>query len=158
MKRLSTFALAAILGLSGDASATSVIKLATMGDLAQAWIGTDFEVFCRLDLDKQGRGLFTMQWQTDSPALAYRVSKTSLSTSVNSAGDNLEFVLVPIGSTTQPIYLSGYALPSSIRLSIGKSSNPKRYKVVVGLHSEAWFTARLKAVTERALFERRNQK
>jgi hypothetical protein len=153
-KRLSRVALVAILGLSGHTRATSLIRVATMDDLAQVWVGgatpDPLALFCRLELNKEGTGLFTMQWGDRSPALAYRVSKTSLT-----AG-SVEFALVPIG-TQASVSLGGMALPSRLDLKLG-TADPKKEKVALVLQTEAAFTARLKGVTERALLERRRPK
>lgn len=154
MKRLSRVALAGILGLSVNSGATSVIRVATMDSLAQVWVGgataDPAQVFCRLELNKEGTGLFTMQRWDQSPALAYRVSKTSLTAGV------VEFALVPIGKQGS-VSLGGMALPSSLYLKLG-AADPKEERVAVVLQPEAALTARLKAVTERALLERRPQK
>jgi len=124
------------------------IRQPTMADLAQVWIGGPPKgiEFFRLELDKEGVGLLTVQYLPHHPAVAYRVLKTSLSKY------RVTFVLNPLESGAEPIFLRGEAYPGTMYLEVG---NPKNnWKRDIFLETEQSVLARLKAVTDRASDER----
>ena len=120
----------------------------TMADLAQVWLGGPPKgiEFLRLELDKEGVGLLTVQYLPHHPAVAYRVLKTSLSKY------RVVFMLVPIDEKAEPIYLRGEAYPGTMYLKMG---DPKgTWKRDILLQTEQSVLARQKAVSDRASDER----
>jgi len=142
VRLLTVASLAAMLG---DAGATSYVRKPTMEDLGRVWIGTvpkGILEFFRLELNKEGAGLLTVQYLPQEPAVAYRVSRTSLS------GYDVSFALEPLEKGAEPIYLRGQATPGDLDLEVGGVTG--KWKRPVFLEDEATFMARLKAVTDRA--------
>ena len=148
MKRLMVFLATLALGVAVSVAAKPV-RQPTMADLAQVWIGSEPKgilEFFRLELDKEGVGLLTVQYLPQNPAVAYRVRKTSLSQY------RVTFVLTPIDRGAEPIYLRGDAYPGTLYLEVG---DPKgNWKRDIFLQTEQSVLARLKAVTDRASDER----
>ena len=148
MRRLKLFLATLALGVALPVAAKP-IRQPTMADLAQVLIGSQPKgilEFFRLELDKEGVGLLTVQYLPQNPAVAYRVLKTSLSKY------RVVFVLAPIDKAAEPIYLRGDAYPGTLDLEVG---DPKgSWKREVFLQTEQSVLARLKAVTDRASDER----
>jgi len=128
--------------------AAKPIRQPTMEDLAQVWIGgrPQGSEFFRLELDKEGVGLLTVQYIRGHPAVAYRVIKTSLSKY------KVEFVVDPIDRDAEPVFLRGEAYPGSLYLNVGAPKGT--WKRDIFLQTEKSVLAQLKAVTDRASDER----
>ena len=142
---LRVLTVASLVAMTGDADATTYVRQPTMDDLAQVWIGTvpkGILEFFRLELNKEGAGLLTVQYLPQEPAVAYRVSRTSLSKYA------VRFVLEPLEKDAEAIYLRGQATPGHLDLEVGGANG--NWKRPVFLEVEATFMARLKAVTDRA--------
>ena len=148
MRRLKVILATLALGIALPYAAKP-IRQPTMADLAQVWIGSqprDGSPFFRLELNKEGVGLLTVQYSPNHPAVAYRVLKTSLSKY------KVEFVVDAIDKDAEPIFLRGEAYPGSLYLDTGAPKGT--WKTDIFLQPEKEVMAQLKAVTDRASDER----
>ena len=144
MTAKQTFALAILL-MASPASATKPVPPPTMNDLAHVWIGTSIRGildFFRLEVSDKGVGTLTIQYLPDEPAVAYQVTKTTLT------GFTVVFSVKPIDKEAEPLLLRGHA--SATGLDLEASEPVGGWRLAVFLQREENILGRLKAVTDRA--------
>ena len=133
-KRIATAALVCC-AIAGGASADKAVRPATLAELATVWVGCEAQgrlEYLRLELDREGHGLVTMQWLPGEPADAYRIVSTRLDRY------DVEFTLQPVDRDAEPMSLSGRAIGVRLDLeAVGSQSDWKR-KFVLDRYDDLW--------------------
>jgi len=112
-------------------------------DIARAWFGIDQDrlTFCRLELNQDGKGLFSTTF-VENPARLYVVEKWSLD------GFNLTIDLKPVDEKAEPIYLKGLAGLPELVLEMGGTGD-KTWKRQLRLFNEQDFLSKNERVKAR---------
>lgn len=134
----------ALLLSAGIVSADKRPRLPTMSDLATVWVGeaapTSLEYF-RLELRPGGSGVLTVQYLSDTPAVAYRVMSTTLDSY------RIDFRLDPIDLESEAIEVSG---EMGIRLRLNVRARNGKWRRLVTLTPAEALIKRIGAVSARA--------
>jgi hypothetical protein len=146
MSKTTAVVLMASLLFVGASAATTRVRQPSMDDIGIVWVGGDSlaatQMYLRLALEPDGKGLLTVQYLPGEQAVAYRVSRTILQKY------EVTIEAQPIDPLAEPIYLRGEATPAHLQLRIGSAS--RKWERDVSLQPYSDLMNRLRVVTERA--------